>query len=349
MPTAPSESVAPHAGLALHQASIVIDGTCPLARRPEFLDWYAQGGVTAAVVTVGGVWTHVNAGETVRGLGTWLNHIADRPHLRLIRSADDIDAAKQNGQLGIVFHFQGTEPFEASVDLVDAYQALGVRMVQLTYNLKNRVGDGCEERTDAGLSRFGVSLIERLNKRGVVVDCSHTGYRTSLDAMEVSQAPVVISHANAKAVYDCPRNIPDELIKACAKTGGIIGVVGFPGFVDATMRPSLDAYIAHIDHIAELVGIDHVAISADFYEGMERATTPEEARRYHQQSVATGRWSAAGYPPPPHFFPDGFGDPREMPNLTQRLLDRGYTPEDVKKIIGGNWQRIFRTIWNSGH
>lgn len=280
----------------LHANSIVIDGTCPLGRKREYLDWYAQGGVTVSVVTVGGIWTHVNAGETLRALGGWLNYISERPNLRLIRTSEDIRIAKREKKLGILFHFQGTEPLEASVDLVDAYHALGVRMIQLTYNLKNRVGDGCEERTDCGLSRFGIDLIKRMNARRMVVDCSHTGYRTSMDAMEVSSAPVVISHANSKAVYDCPRNIPDDLIKACAATGGLVGIVGFPGFVDATMRPTLDAYIAHIDHVADLVGIDHVAISTDFYEGMERVTSPEEATRYYEQSVATGRWSAAGYP-----------------------------------------------------
>src|SRR5690606_25056644 len=120
-----------------------IDGTCPLMRRFEYIDWYAQGGITAGAATVGGVWTHVNAGETLRGLGTWLHLFEERNDLRLIRTVEDVWDAKRNGQLGIIFHFQGTEPLEASVDLVDAYHALGVRMIQLTYNLKNRVGDGC--------------------------------------------------------------------------------------------------------------------------------------------------------------------------------------------------------------
>lgn len=331
----------------LHADAIVIDGTCPLARAHRYLDWYKEGGVTAAVVTAGGVWSHVGAGETLKGLGSWLRLVRSRDDLLLAERASDIEAAKRDGRMALVLHFQGTEPFEETLDLVAAYEKLGVRMVQLTYNVRNRVGDGCEERTDSGLSRFGVDLVRRLNEHRIVVDCSHTGFRTSMEAFAVSSAPTVFSHANVRRVYDCPRNITDEQIKAAAATGGLVGINGFPYFVDATGRPTLDAYIAHIDYVATLVGIDHVAVSMDFYQGMAAAASTAEAERYHTQSVGSGRWSRESYPPPPHHYPAGLGDPREMPNLTRRLLERGYAPEDVRKIIGENWMRVFRQVWGT--
>jgi membrane dipeptidase len=329
----------------LHAESIVIDGTCPLAGTFGFLDWYREGGVTAAVATAGGVWPHLGAGETLKGLGSWLRMLRSRHDLVLVEQASDIEAAKRARRMGVVLHFQGTDAFEASLDLVGAYQKLGVRMVQLTYNLTNRVGDGCEERTDSGLSRFGIDLVRQLNEHRIVVDCSHTGFRTTMDAFEVSNAPTVFSHANVRGVHDCPRNITDEQIKAAAATGGLIGINGFPYFVDATGRPTLDAYIAHIEYVAELVGIDHVAVSMDYYQGMAAAASAGEAETYHARSLASGRWSPESYPPPPHRYPEGLGDPREMPNLTRRLLERGYSTDDVKKIIGGNWMRIFREVW----
>src|SRR5688572_16206714 len=195
----------------LHESSIFIDGTCPLLRRREFVDWYIEGGVTACCPTVGST---APAEETLRNLGAWKRFIASREDLVQVFAPGDIERAKTQRKLGLIFHFQGADPIENDLDLVDAYQALGVRMVQLTYNVRNRVGDGCEEKADAGLSNFGADLIRRLNENRIVVDCSHTGYRTTMDAIERSSQPVVFSHANAFALHASPRNIRDDQIRA---------------------------------------------------------------------------------------------------------------------------------------
>src|SRR6185437_15955053 len=132
--------------------------------------------------------------------GAWQRILKTQPGLLSVRRADDVEAAKHTGQLGVYLHLQGCDPVEDNLDLIDVYKALGVGVIQLTYNVKNRVGDGCEERTDAGLSRFGIKVVERLNAAGVIVDCTHTGLRTSLEAIEHSSAPVVLSHSNVAAV-----------------------------------------------------------------------------------------------------------------------------------------------------
>src|SRR5690606_23579948 len=142
------------------------------------------------------------------------------------------------------------DPVEDDLHLLDTYKALGVGVIQLTYNVRNRLGDGASEETDAGLSHFGIAFVRRCNELGIIVDCSHTGARTTLDAIEVSSQPVIFSHANARAVHPSNRNITDEQIRALAAKGGVIGVVGFPGFVSHMARPSLDRFIDHIDHIA---------------------------------------------------------------------------------------------------
>ena len=328
----------------LHQSSIVIDGTCPLLRRREFVDWYIEGGVTACCPTVGST---APAEETLRNLGAWHRFIAARNDLALVRDTGDIARAKNERKLGLIFHFQGADPIENDLDLVEAYHAIGVRMVQLTYNVRNRVGDGCEESTDAGLSAFGAALVMRLNENHIVVDCSHTGYRTTLDAIERSTQPVVFSHANAFALHACARNIKDDQIKAAAASGGLVGVNGFPAFLGASPTPVMDRFIEHLDYMVELTGIDHVALGIDYYEGMHPVADAVEAKKFFQQQLAQRRWSEANYPPPPHHYPQGMATPKELRNLTARLLARGYTPEDVRKLIGDNWLRVFRAVWGN--
>jgi membrane dipeptidase len=325
-----------------HADSIVIDAVCPLASAgPAYIDWYREGGVTALAPTVGGP---AGARVTLDKLASWHRLLRKREDLLLVRQAHDVGRAKQSGRLGIYLHFQGTDPIEDNLDLIDLYKALGVGMIQLAYNVKNRVGDGCEERTDSGLSRFGVKLIKRLNEAKVIVDCSHTGLRTSLEAIEHSTAPVVLSHSNVAAVHPSPRNVADELIKAIAGSGGVIGVVGFPALVADSPAPSLDQFIAHIDAIIERVGIDHVGLGIDYYRGQVGVATDEAALQVYNEWVRAGLWGP-GYPPPPHHYPAEIQTPRSLSNLTKRLLERGYSETDVRKILGGNWLRIMQRVW----
>ena len=326
----------------IHDEAIVIDAVSPLAMRRQYIDRYIEGGATATAPTIA---VFEGAGPTLRILGDWIRAIDADPRLTLVKRAADFAAAKADGKFGVLFHFQGTGPIEDDLNLIDAYKALGVGMIQLAYNIKNSVGDGCEERTDAGLSNFGLRVIERLNEARVVVDCTHTGYRTTMDAIEASSRPVVFSHSNAKAVKESPRNITDDQIKAAAATGGLIGMVGFPAFVSASTKPTLDEFIDHIDHVVKLVGDDHVGLGLDYYWGQEPIADEEEATQIYEQLIAAGTWRSEAYPPPPYHYPDGIATPRDLRNLTRRLLERGYGEEATKKILGGNWVRVFREVW----
>jgi membrane dipeptidase len=328
--------------LQLHRESIVIDGTCPLLRRKEFVDWYIEGGVTVCAPTVGSTGS---AEETLRNLGSWHRLIGSRKDLLLVEHVEQIAAAKKEGRLGLVFHFQGADPIENDLDLVEAFHALGVRMVQLAYNIRNRVGDGCEEAGNAGLSRFGRDLVQRLNETRIIVDGSHTGERTTLEAIEASTRPFVFSHANAKAVHDCPRNISDAQIKAAAATGGLIGINGFPAFLGTSPNPTIDDFLRHLDHVVEVAGIEHVALGIDYYEGMHPVADEKEAQKMYAQQLAVRRWSAEVYPPPPHCYPARMATPKELPNLTAKLLAHGYSPADTRKILGENWLRVMRAVW----
>jgi membrane dipeptidase len=330
--------------IEVHERAIIIDAVSPLVRRREYIDLYAKGGVTCVAATV----AHgADAGGAVKNLGGWLRFLDGRADLLLVRTAADIERAKRERKVGLVFHFQGTDQFENDLNLVEAYRALGVRMVQLTYNVKNRVGDGCEERTDAGLSRFGLALIERLNANRIVIDCAHTGYRTTMEAIEASTSPVVISHANARAVFDTPRNIADDQARAIARKGGVVGVNAVPYFVVYPGRPTLDQLIAHVDHFVKVMGIDHVGLGFDYFDGQQPFADDTTADRIWKEAVDSWRWSPATYPRPPHYYPEGLDTPAELRNLTKRLLERGYSAADTAKILGGNWLRVFRTVWGA--
>lgn len=262
-----------------------------------------------------------------------------------VTKPEDILQAKQEGKLGIIFHFQNTDPVEDNLDLLRVYHRLGVRMIQRTYNRKNRVGDGCEERTDCGLSRFGIQLIREMNRLGIVVDLSHTGYKTTMEAIEISTAPPIFSHSNCNAVCESPRNITDDQIQAIAARGGVIGINGFPRFVAKAPRPTLDHFIVHIEHIVQLVGPDHAGLALDYYEGMASVATAEQAQAAYERHIASGTWTPESYPAPPWYYPAGLELPSGFPNLTKALVARGYSDEDIEKILGGNFLRIFRQVW----
>jgi len=229
--------------------------------------------------------------------------------------------------------------------LLESYHAAGLRIVQLCYNTKYFFGDGASERTDAGLSHFGVRLIKRLNTLGMLVDCSHTGQNTSMEAAEVSADPIIISHANAHAVQDNGRNVSDTLIKAVAAGGGVVGTVGFPPFLSWDSQPTLDQFIDDIAYKADLVGIDHTGIGIDYYEGQHPIEDDETATARYQNRLETGQWRAEEYPPPPYKFPVGIETPRTLERLTEQLLVRGFGEDDIRKIWGLNFMRVYRAVW----
>lgn len=314
----------------LHADAIVIDTTCPLARIHKYIDWYREGGATAIAPTITGATGNARSGFAM--IGGWHRYVRERGDALIVRTADDIERAKQENKLGLILHCQGTAIIEDEINLLDAYHEAGLRVVQLCYNTKNLVGDGASERTDSGLSYFGLRLVERCNTLGLMLDCSHTGHRTSMDCVEASSAPVVITHANARAVQDNGRNVSDELIRAIAESGGIVGTVGFPPFLTWDGQPTLDHLIDDIVYKADLVGIDHTGIGIDYYEGQYPIEDDETANARYQNRLETGQWRAEEYPPPPYKFPQGIETPRTLHLLTERLIEREFSEEEIRKV-----------------
>ncbi|HEX2038668.1 MAG TPA: membrane dipeptidase [Acidimicrobiales bacterium] len=251
-------------------------------------------------------------------------------------TAADIRRAKAEQRHAVFVNCQPTTPVSRDLGLLDQAIDLGLRMLQLTYNYQDHIGAGCTERVDGGLSRFGVKVVEHLNERGVLVDVSHCGPQTTLDACAFSSAPVVASHTGAQGVYDHARGKSDEALDALAATGGVVCVCAVPFFL-APGRPTVEVVLDHVDYIARRIGPDKVGIGTDW---------PVPLPAYLADRVGED-------PERFHFRPEdniggfnlvGFDDYRDMPNITRGLVSRGYSDEEIRGILGENFLRVFETV-----
>jgi membrane dipeptidase len=248
-----------------------------------------------------------------------------------VESVDDIARAREDGRLAVGFHFQGTAPFEDNLDWVELFYRLGVRHALMAYNEPNRVGCGCHAEEDTGLSEFGRALIREMNRVGMLVDCAHTGIRTTLETFEASEAPAIISHTNVRELCDHPRCVWDDQIVACAAQGGVLGITclsGFLGGEGATPARIVD----HIDHVVQLVGPQHVGLGLDYVYDIEAFET--------FVSQLPDR-----YPPGGGYSNMGQLELEEVPRVTEELLRRGYAERDIRGILGENWLRVCGEIW----
>ncbi len=331
----------------LHARSIVIDATCPLATLEKYLDNYLKGGVTAIAATVGyGSPELGTLNFTVKTLGTWFRRFKDnQDKLIHVTAVDDIIRAKKEKKLGVIFHFQGSLPFEDDLNTIEVYHRLGVKICQLCYNTKDLAGCGCAEENDTGLTDFGEQVVYELNRLGIVVDCAHTGKKTTLDAIKLSKTPVIISHGNAQKICGSKRNLDDYILKAIAANGGVVGINGYPRFVVENSDPGLYDYIKHVDYVVSLCGIDHICIGMDYFEYQAGVADDATAKSVYDYLLESGAWSAEDYPPPPWNYPSRIEMPEKLPNLTRGLLKQGYSEDDVEKILGQNILRIFKEVW----
>ena len=333
----------------IHDDAIIIDCTCPLAVLDEYHDNYLKGGVTAIAATVGyGMANIGNLDATVKNLGNWFAKFRDPGrNIFHMTHVEDILRAKREGKMGIVFHFQGTTPFEDDINSIEVYHRLGLRMCQLCYNDQDLVGCGCSVENDTGLTEYGEQVISELNRLGVVIDCAHTGYNTTMDAIEASQTPVIISHGNARSVYNNRRNCSDDLIRAIANNGGAVGINGYPGFVAAKPRPTLDDLMDHVDHMAKIAGSENICIGLDYFEYQAGVVDDASANQVYNFLLESGSWNKKDYPPPPWYWPKGIEMPEKLENLTIGLIERGYSEDEIKGILGLNIMRVFREVWGS--
>jgi len=269
--------------------------------------------------------------ETIAAARHWFSGQPDR--FVLVDRADDIRRAKAESKLAVSLHFQGTLPFHRNLQLIGMYRQLGVVHALMAYNTKNLVGDGCHERTDSGLSLHGLEVIAEMNRVGMMVDVTHTGYTTAMETIEASQAPVIMSHCSPSAVFDHPRNVPDDLISAMAKKGGVIGIHGVGVFMDTDgLDVSATKVCEFVEHAAALVGPQHVGFGLDFT--INPAMLKGKIKEWG--SIFGGN---ASYQGDLHFAP-----PTVIQEVAELLLQRNYSEVDVRGIVGNNWLRVFEEV-----
>jgi membrane dipeptidase len=271
----------------------------------------------------------------------FLNEHSDKT--MLITKPGDIEEAKKGGKFGIIMGLQDAAPIGDNVSVLTALYKLEIRIIQLSYSVRNKLADGCGEKSDAGLSMLGVRAIEEMNRLGIIVDLSHVGHRSTMEAIELSRDPVLFTHANAYSIYPVARNKKDEAIEAMARKGGVIGCMGYAPAVKGVDVPTVEDYLDHIDYIAKLVGVDHVGIGIDF---PWHHATPE-------WNEFMGQTYASAYPVSKAqiqlrgLTAKGLDSPELFPNITKGLVARGYSDQEIEKILGGNFMRVFKAVWRS--
>lgn len=268
----------------------------------------------------------------------WGHYVQVNSHvLTGVDKMADILRAKREGKVAVIWGMQNSDHFQ-KVEDVEYFFKLGQRVSQLTYNWQNRIGSGSTERVDGGISDYGASIIEAMNKVGMLIDVSHSGDKTTLDAIALSPRPIAITHSNCRALNNHPRLKTDEAIKALAAKGGVMGIAGVRNFVTAAEPTTIEHLIDHIDHVVKLVGIEHVGIGSDLDNHGYDDMPPELMKSMKGALSASYAWRDK-------LDTDGFDHPRRIYDLTEVLLRRGYSAGNIKAILGGNFQRLLTATW----
>ena len=306
-----------------------------------------SAGLSAVNITLGHVAGTTDAFcATVRDITGWNAFIAAHAGaLRRVLGVADIAAASAAGQVGVIYGFQNTEMLGRELDRVRLFAKMGVRVIQLTYNGRNAVGDGATVPDDQGLSRFGAEVLERLQAEGVLVDLSHSSEKTCLDALALAQRPLAITHSACRAVADHPRNKSDAELRLLADRGGVIGMYFMP-YLRLAGQPVAADLVAHLEHAISVCGEDHVGLGTDG--GTTGHDDMTAYRRQLEDEIARRRRMGIGAPGETAevctFLPDLCG-PTQFQRLADLLAARGHSERRIEKILGGNFRRLMTESW----
>ena len=317
---------------------MLIDGLQYCNWSPKIFNQWREGGVDCVHVTIA---YHEMFRETVANMEQW-NRWFEQYHdlITLAYTAADVEAAKAEGKTAVIFGFQNPSPIEDDIGLVEVLHRLGARFMQLTYNNQSLLATGCYEDDDTGLTRMGREVVEEMNRVGMVVDMSHSAERSTLEAAEYSSRPIVVSHANPSFWHPARRNKSDDVLKALAETGGMLGFSLYPHHLHGGSDCSLDDFCRMIADTADKMGIDHIGFGSDLCQDQ-----PDNVVEW----MRVGRWtkkidygegsaSNAGFPEMPSWFQDN----RHWGNILDGLAKTGFSSHDIAKIAGLNWLEFFR-------
>ena len=352
---APEPAISP-AIKALYDKAIVIDALAspdtwnvpfppPGEMTKEKLDNVRASGITAVNLTVG---KPGNLANTLREIALWLQHIENHPDVfRLVKRHSDIAAAKAEKKLGIIFGFQGMGMIGEDLSLIDMFDGLWVKIMQLTYNDRNALGSGSSLPDSEGLTPLGREAIAKMNARGILVDTGHANPQTALDAVAASTRPITCSHTGSRAIFSSQRNQPDTVLRAVAEKGGVVGIYLMPFLGRDPVSASRALFVRHLRHALDVCGEDHVGIGSD------QSITPVDISPTYMDIVrktAEARQKAGigapGEADSPVAVPD-LNSARRMEIIAAEMDRAKYPPRVIEKVLGGNFDRLFKDIWKA--
>jgi membrane dipeptidase len=334
--------------LKLIERALVIDmlGVLKIDFTPEAFASPASEEVAAQFRSSGITGFHNSVGtggpsaveESLEFLAAWQGYVGRNSHIfTLVGTAADLDRAKAERRIAVIMGIQNAEHFREAKDVKRFYQ-LGQRCSQLTYNSQNLLGTGGTDRVDGGVSDFGVEIIKAMNEVGMLIDVSHCGDRTTLDAIELSTRPIAITHSNCRALNNHPRLKTDEAISKLAARGGVMGITGVRNFVRDREPTTIEHMVDHIDHVVKLAGVEHVGIGSDSdlngYDDM-----PPDQRKMLLENYKSS------YAFREKLDTDGFDHPQKTFDLTEALIRRGYSDDHITAVLGGNFRRLLGATW----
>lgn len=296
-----------------------------------------EGKLDAVHVTIA---YHENFRETVANIEVWNGYFERFPELIFHgRTGDDVRFARETNRTAIFYGFQNPSPMEDDIRLVEILHTLGARFMQLSYNNQSLLASGCYETNDTGITRMGKAVIEEMNRVGLVVDMSHSAERSTLEAIEISSRPIVISHANPGFWEPALRNKSDTVLRQLGVSGGMLGFSIYPHHLKGKGDCTLQSFCEMIAATAELMGVDHIGLGSDLCQDQPDSVVEWMRVGRWTKNIDYGEGSAgnAGFPP----MPGWFNDNRDFDNVEQGLRDAGFSDEDTGKIMGGNWLRFF--------
>ena len=296
-----------------------------------------QGNVDAVHVTIA---YHETFRETVANVEEWNRCFAAYPELIVHAcSAADIRTAREQGRTAIIFGFQNCSPIEDDLGLVQVWHRMGVRFMQLSYNNQSLLATGCYERDDPGITRMGRQVIKEMNRVGMVIDMSHSSERSTLEAIEISERPIAITHANPADWHPALRNKSDDILRELANSGGMIGFSFYPHHLKGGSDCTLTNFANMVRTMADRLGIEHLGIGSDLCQDQPDSVVhwKRNGRWTRETDYGEGSSKQAGFPTQPTWFQDN----RSFPALRQALLSEGFDAQEVGQLMGENWLRFF--------
>ncbi|MGI9483330.1 MAG: membrane dipeptidase [Hyphomicrobiales bacterium] len=323
---------------------MIIDGLQYCNWSEKIFRQMREGGVSAVHVTI---CYHEMFRETVANIERWNRWFESYPDLIChARTGDDVRTAQAQGRTAIIFGFQNCSPIEDDIGLVEICHSLGARFMQLTYNNQSLLATGCYEAEDTGLTRFGKQVVREMNRVGLVIDMSHSAERSTLEAIDYSERPIAITHANPASWHAGLRNKSDGVLKALGDSGGMLGFSLYPHHLKGKSACTLESFCEMVCRTAELMGIDHIGIGSDLCQDQPDSVVEwmRVGRWSKEIDYGEGSKSDAGFPPQPEWFTDN----RDFDTIARGLKAAGMNDDEAAKVMGGNWLRFFDENFGPG-